>query len=127
MLLHLQRDYRFNVKLAIASPSWFTRCHPQNELVAISHPAKCQKLPRSGKLLIVFSGAAANVPHCFKIALIVPETCCCLQLFNLQGFFFHCEESFLTKVRFSQSLLILKCVLLGLNNVIPKANLGVIQ
>ena len=86
MLLHLQRDYRFNVKLAIASPSWFTRCHPQNELVAISHPAKCQKLPCSGKLLVVFSGAAATVPHCFKIALIVPETYCCLQLFNLQGF-----------------------------------------
>ena len=87
MLLHLQRDYRFNVKLAIASPSWFTRCHPQNELVAISHPAKCQKLPRSGKLLVVFSGTATTVPHCFKIALIVPETHCCQQFFNLQGFF----------------------------------------
>ena len=59
LLLHLQRDYRFNVKLAIASPSWFTRCHPQNELVAISHPAKCQKLPR-GKLLVVSLAAALN-------------------------------------------------------------------
>ena len=109
MRLHLQRDYRFNVKLAIASPSWFTRCHPQNELVAISHPAKCQKLPRSGKLLVVFSGAAATVPHCFKIALIVLETYCCQQLKD----FFHSGQSFLTEVHFLHWLLILKHVLLG--------------